>query len=122
MILIFDGVCVLCSRAARLVRHFDRDRRIELVAAQSIRGQQLQAQYQVDVIADDTLIWIEAEQAYVRSEAVLAVAAALGWWPIATLGRLLPLGLRNWVYRWVARNRYRWFGTQETCELPQEGA
>lgn len=119
MIVIFDGVCVLCNRAARFVRWLDRDQRLELVAAQSAQGQALQAHYGVDVIADDTLIWIEAEQAYVRSEAVLGIAAALGWWPIARLGTLLPFAFRDAAYRWVAHNRYRLFGTLEACELPQ---
>ncbi len=51
-----------------------------------------------------------------RSEAVLSLAAAVGWWLIATLGRLLPLGLRDGLYRWIAQNRYRLFGTRDTCE------
>jgi predicted DCC family thiol-disulfide oxidoreductase YuxK len=115
-IILFDGHCVLCSANARFVLRHDRRRRFRLAAAQSEAGAALQARYGLNRDGLATIVVIADGRALTESDAVIAIAAGLGWpWRAAAAARLVPHVVRDPVYRWVARNRYRWFGRRETC-------
>ena len=82
-------------------------------------GAALFRQHDIDPDDPDTIIVVDGDRVLRDSDAVLAIYAGLGWpWRAAAVFRLVPLALRNPVYRWVARNRYRIFGRRETCWLP----
>ncbi|HEV2816195.1 MAG TPA: DCC1-like thiol-disulfide oxidoreductase family protein [Allosphingosinicella sp.] len=118
-IILFDGHCVLCSANARFVLRHDRARRFRLAAAQSEAGQRLQARFGINREALETIAVIEGERVRTESDAVIAIAAGLGWpWRAAAAARLVPRALRDPLYRWIARNRYRWFGRREACWRP----
>ena len=85
--------------------------RYRFASLQSEAGKRLRAQYGVRV---DSVVLIEEGRAYVESEAALRILSGLGW-PVGWL-RWVPG--RDAIYRWVARNRYRWFGRAEVCWLP----
>jgi predicted DCC family thiol-disulfide oxidoreductase YuxK len=66
----------------------------------------------------DSVILIDHGQVYSHSDAVLRIAAQLDGWRWLAAGKVLPRPVRDALYRFVARNRYRWFGRQDSCMLP----
>ena len=118
-IIVFDAECLLCSANARFVLSHDRQRRFLLASMQSDAGNALYRHFGIDPADPDTLILVEGDRVRRDSDAVLAIWSGLGWpWRAATVFRVVPRALRDPVYRWVARNRYRLFGRRDTCWLP----
>jgi predicted DCC family thiol-disulfide oxidoreductase YuxK len=118
-VIVFDGQCVLCSASAQFVLRRDRHRRFRLCVAQSDVGRRFYREAGLDPDAMATMIVVADGRVHVESNAALAVLEGLGWpWRIAGVARIVPAMLRDPVYRFVARNRYRWFGRRDTCWLP----
>ena len=118
-IIVFDAECLLCSANAQFVLNHDRRGRFLLASMQGEAGSALYRQFGIDPADPDTLIVVEGDRVRRDSDAILAIWAGLGWpWRAATMFRLVPRALRDLVYRWVARNRYRLFGKRDTCWLP----
>lgn len=118
-LIVFDGHCVLCSANARFVLRHDRARRFRLTIAQGETGRDVQRRFGLDPEALATIIVVQDGKALVRSDAVLAIVAGLGWpWRAFALFRLVPRFVRDPLYGLVARNRYRWFGRRDACFLP----
>lgn len=118
-ILLFDGVCNLCNGFVQFVITRDTEEVYSFASLQSDIGQQLLQQYH---IADDlsSVILIANNKAYTQSDVPLRVGQTLGGlWSIARLGWIVPKFIRDFVYNFIAKNRYRWFGKEETCMLPQ---
>jgi predicted DCC family thiol-disulfide oxidoreductase YuxK len=66
-----------------------------------------------------SIFYLDAQGIYSQSDAVLQICRALGGgWALLSYLRIVPRGIRNGLYRWVARNRYRWFGKRDTCRMP----
>ena len=115
-IILFDGACNLCEGSVQFVIARDPAARFHFASLQSAKGRELRAQHSVTA---DSVVLVEDGRAYVESEAAWRIAAHLGPpWSWLALARVLPVGWRNALYRWVARHRYRWFGRQEVCWLP----
>jgi predicted DCC family thiol-disulfide oxidoreductase YuxK len=86
---------------------------------QSEAGAALYRRFGIDPADPETLILVAGDRALRDSDAVLAIWRGLGWpWRAAVLARIVPAALRDPLYRWVARNRYRLFGRREACWLP----
>ncbi len=118
-IVLFDGVCNLCNGSVQFIIRHDKAGRYRFASLQSDAGRRLQEQYQLDADALDTLILVEQGRAYVRSGAVLRIARGLGGgWQLAWVFIAVPAFIRDIFYRFVARNRYRWFGKKAECMLP----
>lgn len=118
-VVVFDGICPLCSANARFILRHDRRRHFRLAAMQSEAGAALYRRFGIDPADPETLILVDGGRALRDSEAVLAIWSGLGWpWRAAAAARIVPAALRDPLYRWVARNRYRLFGRRETCWLP----
>jgi predicted DCC family thiol-disulfide oxidoreductase YuxK len=118
-IIVFDGVCVLCNGWVRFLLRHDRNGRYRFAAMQSAAGRELLAAHGLDPNNPSSLLLIEGGRAYADTDAIRRVLAGLGGaWRIAQLTVLIPRGLRDPLYRHVARNRYRWFGRREACLLP----
>lgn len=118
-ILVFDGVCLLCSACVAFVLRHDRSGRICFAATQSSAGRALLAAHSLD--ADDPLsfLFVAAGRGHTQSDAVLRLLQSFGGvWRLTAVARLLPRPLRDAGYRWVARNRYRWFGRRDRCIVP----
>lgn len=119
-IIVFDAECLLCSANAQFVLRHDRAARFMLASMQSEAGVALYRQFGIDPADPDTMILVEGDRIRRDSDAVLAIWTGLGWpWRAAALLRLVPRALRDPVYRWIARNRYRLFGRRDTCWLPE---
>ena len=120
-IVIFDGICVLCSGSAKFILRHDKLQRLRLLTAQSALGHALYVHYGLDPQDYETMILIADGVAYFKSEAGIRIAECLGLpWSLAAAFRILPRGLRNRLYDGIARNRYRLFGRREHCYLASE--
>ena len=117
-VLLYDGVCVFCSRWVRFVAARDRDRRFRFTAIQSDYGARLARTFGIDPEDPDTNAVIHGGAAYVRSDAALTVLSNLPGWRWARVLFAVPKPLRDAVYNLVAKNRYRIFGKYDACFTP----
>jgi predicted DCC family thiol-disulfide oxidoreductase YuxK len=117
-IMVFDGICNLCSATVRFVLRHDKRGRIRFASMQSRAGRELLRHHGLDASTTETFLLIKGSRAYLRSDAVLEIAKDLGGWRWLRVLRLLPRAPRDWLYTTVARNRYRWFGKRTTCYAP----
>jgi len=118
-IIVFDAMCVLCSANAQFVLRHDRQGHFRLASMQGDVGTALYNRFGIDPTDPDTMVVVKGDTALRDSDAVLSIYAGLGWpWRAMAVFALLPRALRDPVYRWIARNRYRLFGKRETCWLP----
>lgn len=120
-ILVFDGVCVLCSRSVQFVLRHDRERKFRFATVQSETGRRLMIENGFDPAQPSSVLLIENGQAFAESSAALRVLESFGgaWNIFAMALRIVPRALRDAIYRAVARRRYRWFGKTDACYLPQ---
>lgn len=118
-IVIFDGVCNLCSRAARFVIRHDRAGRFRFAPAQSDAGRRLLVRCGQDPDRLETFVLIKDGRACLRSDAALAIVRELDRpWPALGILRLVPRPWRDALYDLIARRRYRWFGRRDACLTP----
>ncbi len=119
-ILLYDGECGLCARSVRFLLSRDREGRLRYAALQGEVGRRLLSA--VGIESDlSTMVLIEDGAGYVRSTGMLRACQYLpAPWRWATWLLIVPRPLRDWCYRVVARNRYRWFGRGDACGLATE--
>lgn len=119
-LILFDGVCNLCNGTVQWILKRDRKGIFRFASLQSPVGASVLQQHGLPPGALDSVVLSDGKNLYTRSEAVLEIARRLGWpWSLAVVFRIIPCPLRDGIYNWVARNRYRWFGHTETCLLPR---
>jgi predicted DCC family thiol-disulfide oxidoreductase YuxK len=116
-VILYDGVCVFCSRWIRFIAVRDTQRRFRFTAIQSDYGQRLAQAFGINPADPDTNAVVHGGVAYFKSDAALTVLSNLPGWRWARVLRALPNSLRDPVYNLVARNRYRIFGKYEVCFL-----
>jgi predicted DCC family thiol-disulfide oxidoreductase YuxK len=118
-LVVFDGVCVLCSGFARFILQRDRDFAFRLTTAQSPLGQALYRHYGLDPDEFESNLVLADGRAYAKLDTVTVLAKRLGGpWRALGLLRLIPRFLGDWIYDRIARNRYALFGRTEHCMLP----
>jgi predicted DCC family thiol-disulfide oxidoreductase YuxK len=118
-VILFDGVCNLCNASIDFTLKRDKKNQFLVGALQEEAGKTLLSKFEVNPEYLDSLVLIEDEKAYFRSTAALKIAKNLsGLWPLLYGLIILPSGLRDGIYDWIGRNRYRWFGKKTTCRLP----
>jgi len=120
-IVFFDGVCNLCNSSVNFLIKRDRHRRLRFASLQGETAEQLYQQ--AGPLPEDGQFWSvmlwDERGLCDRSEAALGIARHLGGlWRLATIFRIVPRPIRDAVYEFIARNRYRWFGKKETCRVP----
>lgn len=118
-LVVFDGVCVLCSGFAKFILKRDRNFAFRLATAQSPLGQALYRHYGLDPDVLESNLVLADGRAHVKLDTVAVVGARLGgvWRPIGIL-RLVPRFAGDWLYDRIARNRYRLFGRRDSCMMP----
>jgi predicted DCC family thiol-disulfide oxidoreductase YuxK len=118
-LLLFDGVCHLCDASVRFIVRHDPAGRIKFAPIQSPLGSSLYKQHGLDPAAPNAMLFLTPRGAFQASDAALEIARTLGGvWQIALLFKPLPRALRDAAYYFIARNRYRWFGKDESCMMP----
>ena len=122
-IIVFDGVCLLCSGWVRFLLRFDRRRRYRFAAMQSESGRDLLMRNGLDPDDPVSFLLVTPTDTLTDSDAILRVLTGLGGaWRVMHVLRLIPAALRDPLYRVIARNRYRWFGRREACLVPDAAA
>ncbi|WP_010459494.1 thiol-disulfide oxidoreductase DCC family protein [Acidovorax radicis] len=119
MIVVFDGQCLLCNGWVQFLLRHDPAQRIRFASIQSAAGQQLLARAGLKVDGLQTLLVIDGDRSWQHTAAILQVLHTLDWpWRLAWVGWLMPAPVRDALYRWAARNRYRIWGRSDTCMVP----
>jgi predicted DCC family thiol-disulfide oxidoreductase YuxK len=119
--ILFDGVCNLCNGFVQFIIKHDSAGHFRFASLQSEAGQQLLATRGITtpITNPESVLLVTATSVYSHSTAVLHILRRLGGaWVLLYAGILLPRFIRDAAYRFVARNRYRWFGREEACMLP----
>ncbi len=120
-VIIFDGVCVMCSAWARFVLRHDKAGRYRLLPAQTDLGTALYRHYGLDPVHHETNVLIEDGRAHVRSTGSIRMFQGLGMpWSLVGVLRFIPETWRDSAYEFIARNRYGWFGRSDTCFMPSD--
>lgn len=118
-VIVFDGVCALCSRWVRFLLRFDTRGRYRFAAMQGAQGRALLQAHGLDPEDPTSFLLLDAGRAWTDTDAILRVLTGLGGaWRLLGVLRWVPRLLRDHAYRALARNRYRWFGRHDTCFLP----
>ena len=120
-VILYDGVCIFCSRWIQFVAKRDTDHRFRFTQIQSDYGSRLARHFGIDPADPDTNAVIHGGVAYVRSDAALTVLSTLPGWQWVRVLFAVPKALRNPVYSLIATNRYRIFGKTEACIVPDAG-
>lgn len=119
MVIVFDGVCNFCNRWVAFVIRRDRQRLFRFAAAQSAAGRQLMHEAGLAPGRLDTLVLVDGDRHFERSDAILRVLERLeGGWSVLRLLRLAPRWMRDGCYDAFARRRYRLFGRTDACQVP----
>lgn len=119
-VILFDGVCNLCNSTVLYVIKHDKHNRFLFTALQSEAGQKIAKSNAIDTEALDSILLYQPEKGvFSKSTAALKIASQLGF-PrnIMRLFFIVPPFIRNWVYDFVAKNRYKWYGKKLACMIP----
>ncbi len=118
-IILFDGVCNLCNSSVLFVIKHDRTARFSFASLQSTFGQLQRKKFNLPLNDLNTLLLVKDGRLLTRSTAALEIAKQLdGLWPCLYIFKIVPAFLRDGVYDYVAKNRYKWFGKKESCMIP----
>lgn len=119
-VIFFDGICNLCNWSVQFVIKRDKHNQFKFVALQSNLAKKLFADKPYLFQAPASVILISNNKLYVESTAALKIVRQLrGLWPLMYVFVLVPPVIRDWAYRLIANNRYKWFGKQEACMVPK---
>lgn len=119
-LVLFDGICNLCNASVNFIIKHDNKDEFRFSPIQSKIGQQIVKEYNIDTSRCDSIILYSVKKGLsYKSSAALKIAMILGF-PISVLSVFLivPPFIRNWVYDYIAKNRYKWYGKRESCMLP----
>ncbi len=117
-IVFFDGVCVMCNGLVDFVLKHDHK---QLFRFAPLQGETARAK--IPELASDlsTIVLIDEHGIATESDAIIGILRALGgFFRMATILKIVPKAMRDRTYRYVAQNRYRWFGKHESCRLPSK--
>ncbi len=119
--MLFDGVCHLCDRTVLFVLKRDRGGLFHFAPLQSEFARGLLHRHDLPQDSLESVVLVEVDGSVsTHSTAILRVFAKLPLpWKLLAAFRVVPVFVRDAVYRWIARNRYRWFGRRETCHIPR---
>ena len=118
-IILFDGLCNLCNGAVTYIIKRDKKNIFKFAALQSDIGKELTAKLKIDTAKVDSIILIDGDRHYEKSAAALFISKDLsGAYPLLFGFMIVPKFIRNSVYDYIAKNRYKWFGKKESCMIP----
>ena len=117
-IVLFDGVCNYCNAMVNFAIRNDKKAILKFAPLQSEAGKILKEEYKI-TSEIDSVIFIEQGKVYTYSDAAICIAKYLRWPAKALYGlKIIPEFIRQPFYKWIAKNRYKWFGKKEACMVP----
>ena len=120
LVILFDGVCNLCHGAVRFFIKRDSERHLRFASLQSESGRRILEKHGLPNDYLSSVVFVEGENFYLDSTAFLKACRHLGFpWSAANVFLLIPRPIPDLIYKWIARNRYRWFGKMDSCSLPE---
>lgn len=118
-IIFFDGYCSLCNHSINICMRNNQRGLFKVASLQGNHAKRLLGENYSAQLEPDSIILYDAGVVYSESSAVLRIAKMMDFpYPLATVFLVVPPFIRNMVYRWIARNRYKWFGKRDSCRLP----
>jgi predicted DCC family thiol-disulfide oxidoreductase YuxK len=118
-IVLFDGVCNLCNSSVQFIIKRDKKKQFRFASLQGNYGQAFLKKYNLPADNFNSFILLEDDKVYTRSTGALRMLKHLGGgWNMFYGFIILPKFIRDGVYNWVARNRYKWFGKRDECMIP----
>lgn len=118
-VVLFDGVCNLCNSSVNWIIDHDKRNEFRFASLQSEYGQQVINKFNLQGEYLNTVILVDGDRLYTRSAAVLKIAGIIGGvWGLLAVFLIVPAFIRDIVYNFIARNRYKWFGKKESCRIP----
>jgi len=118
-IILFDGVCNLCSGFVQFVLPRDAEGKYRFASLQSDAGQALLAEHDLPTDELESVVLIEGDESHVKSSAIIEIATGLGgFYRLLSPFRYVPRALRDRIYDFVADHRYGWFGKKDRCMVP----
>ncbi len=120
LIVLYDGVCHLCQRSVRFIIRHDKKNKFKFASLQSEIAQKRFSEIHFKNSLE-TIVLLKGTQHFEKSNAVLEIAKHLsGAWPLLYVFKFIPRLLRDAVYTYIAKHRYRWFGRSDSCLIPSE--
>ena len=118
-VILFDGICNFCNAGVNFIIKQDKKNIFRFAALQSEAGQKLLDQFQLPKSRFDSFVLVDRGKVYKKSSAGLKVYGKLPWyWKWTQLAWVVPRFIRDAVYDFIAKNRYKWFGKKEKCMIP----
>lgn len=119
-IILFDGVCNLCNSSVKYVIKHDKKDEFRFVPIQSELGQKIIKHIGISEKHTDSVIFYKPGKVYYyKSTAALEIAKSLnGFFTYALIFRIIPSAIRDIIYDYIAKNRYKWYGKNESCMIP----
>ena len=118
-IILFDGVCNLCNGAVNFVIKRDPGNVFKFTPLQEKQGVLLLKKHAIDAQELDSIVLVENKKVYTKSSAALRIARKMSnLWPLFFVLLIIPRFIRDGVYDFIAKNRYKWFGKKEQCMIP----
>ena len=120
-ILLFDGYCNLCNNSVQFILKHEKNTDLLFTSLQSDAGISLLKQYNINPLNLDSLVFIKNNKFYTKSSAALRLTPYLkGLYPLLYSLLIIPPFIRNTIYDYIARNRYKWYGKAESCMMPDK--
>jgi len=118
-IIFFDGVCNLCNGAVQFVIQRDSNAYFKFASLQSLKAREVLPKYGIDPAGLESILLLESGKLLKKSTAALSISRKLsGIWPVLVILKIIPPFIRDFVYDWIAKNRYQWFGKRDECMVP----
>jgi predicted DCC family thiol-disulfide oxidoreductase YuxK len=118
-VVLFDGVCNLCNSSVQFIIKRDSKSRIKFASLQSEFGVKVLSDFDQPKGVLNSVLLLKENRLYQKSNAALEIAKLLdGLWPIFYVFKIVPAPIRDFIYDWIARNRYKWFGMKDECMIP----
>lgn len=115
-IVFFDGVCGLCNQFVSFLIRYDKKRRLVFSPLQGMTIQKTKA---ASFANEQTIVFLKGDLMFVKSKAAIEAVATLGGiWTLCKVFLFVPRFIRDFIYSWIARHRYQWFGKKEACRIP----
>ena len=118
-LILFDGICNLCNSSVQFVLKKDKNKQFKFASIQSDAAKEILLQFSKNNSDLDSIILIYNGRRYEKSSAILRIGKLLGgFYSLGMVFWLIPKPIRDWVYDYIAKNRYKWYGKKDQCMIP----